>query len=68
MVDHEPAHVHVIGGGGQAKVNLIGPQGGLELVYSVAIKRSDMRKLMLEIERHRDVLLREWERIHDPRD
>ncbi|MBA3517177.1 MAG: DUF4160 domain-containing protein [Rhizobiales bacterium] len=61
--DHEPAHVHITGPG-QAKVNLLGPDGTPELVSSIGIRRRDMRRLMVEISGHRDHLLREWERIH----
>ncbi len=61
--DHEPAHVHITGAG-QAKINLIGPEGMPELVYSIGIKRSDMRRLMAEAIEHRDHFLNEWERIH----
>jgi len=38
-LDHEPAHVHITGAG-QAKINLLGPEGDPELVWSVGIKRS----------------------------
>jgi hypothetical protein len=34
--DHEPAHVHVIGSG-QAKINLLGPDGAVEVVFSIGI-------------------------------
>src|SRR5271166_4693424 len=39
-LDHEPAHVHIIGADGHAKVNLLGPGGQPELV-SKTIRRSD---------------------------
>ena len=61
--DHEPAHVHVTGAG-QAKINLLGEDGGPELVYSIGIKRGDLRRLLVETEIHRSRLLQEWERIH----
>lgn len=61
--DHEPAHVHVTGAG-QAKINLLGPDGDPELVWSVGIKRSDLRRLIDEIALHRNRLIEEWERIH----
>jgi hypothetical protein len=61
--DHSPAHVHITGPG-HAKVDLGGPSGEPELVYSVGIKRSDMRRLMAEVASQRDHLLQEWERIH----
>ena len=40
-LDHEPAHVHIVGGEGQAKINLLGPGGRPELVWSVGVKRSE---------------------------
>lgn len=62
-LDHEPAHVHITGAG-QAKINLLGPDGDPELVWSVGIKSSDMRRLFAEIDQRREALLKEWERIH----
>ena len=62
-LDHEPAHVHITGAG-QAKINLLGPDGMPELVSSVGIKRSDMRRLFAEVVERRDELLKAWERIH----
>lgn len=61
--DHEPAHVHITGAG-QAKINLLGPGGDPEIVSSVGIKRSDLRRLMAEVSERRDHFLQEWERIH----
>jgi len=65
--DHDPAHIHITGAG-QAKVNLTGPDGKPELVSTVGIKQSDMRRLMAEIEKRRDEFLKEWERIHGTSD
>ena len=61
--DHEPAHIHLVGAG-QAKINLLGPDNAPELVFSIGIKRSDMRRLLAEAVRLRDEFLKEWERIH----
>ncbi|MEL4073424.1 DUF4160 domain-containing protein [Ochrobactrum sp. GPK 3] len=61
--DHDPAHIHITGTG-QAKINLVGPDGKPELVAVVGIKRSDIRRLMAETENRRDEFLKEWERIH----
>ncbi len=61
--DHEPAHVHVFGQGGEAKVNLAGPYG-LELDWVVGISQADMRRIMTEVQAHRDAMLMEWRRIH----
>ena len=52
-LDHEPAHVHLTGPG-QAKINLLGPDGMPELVSSVGIKRSDMRRLFVEVVERRE--------------
>ncbi len=62
-LDHEPAHVHITGAG-QAKINLRGAGGVPEVVFSVGIKRSDMRRLLDEVIERRDVFLQEWEWIH----
>jgi len=58
-LDHQPAHVYVTGPG-QAKVNLLGPDGRPELVYSIGIKRPDLRRLMAEVVVRRDGFLQEW--------
>jgi hypothetical protein len=63
-LDHEPAHVHIIGADGHAKVNLLAPGGQPELVSSIGVKRSDIRRLFAEVIEHRDAFLMEWERIH----
>ena len=62
-MDHEPAHVHIVGDG-QAKVNLAGAAGRPELVFNVGIKRSDLKRLFAEIVEHRVEMLNAWERIH----
>lgn len=61
--DHEPAHVHITGPG-QAKINLLGADGEPELVWSIGVKRSDLRRLLDEVTEHRGHFLEEWERIH----
>jgi len=62
-LDHQPAHIHITGPG-QAKVNLLGPDRRPELVYSIGIKRPDLRRLMAEVTARRESFLQEWERIH----
>ena len=62
-LDHEPAHVHITGPG-QAKINLLGPDGKPELASSIGIKRSDLRRLFAEVVERRDEFLKAWERIH----
>ena len=63
-LDHEPAHVHIVGAAGQAKINLLGPGGRPELVWSVGVKRSDPRRLFAEVVERREAFLEDWERIH----
>ncbi len=46
-LDHDPAHGHVTGPG-QAKINLLGPNGAPEVVYSAGISRSEMRRIVNE--------------------
>jgi hypothetical protein len=65
--DHEPAHIHITGPG-QAKINLLGPGGKPQVISSLGIKRSDMRRLIAEVSARCDVFLWEWERIHGRRD
>jgi hypothetical protein len=65
-LDHAPAHVHVTGPG-QAKIDLLAA-GGPRVVYSIGIKRADMRRLLNEVIDRQDALLQEWERIHGKRD
>ena len=60
--DHEPAHVHVFGQGGEAKVNLLTPDG---LVWVVGMSRADIRRIIEEVRSQQDMLLTEWRRIHE---
>jgi len=66
-LDHEPAHIHITGDG-QAKVNLLGPDGAPVVIYSIGIRRSALRRPIAEVVERQDIFLREWERIHGRRD
>ena len=61
--DHKPAHVPITGAG-QAKINLVGSGDAPEVVYSVGIKRADMRRLLIEVVRHQAQFIAEWEQVH----
>ncbi|MET3613095.1 hypothetical protein ABID16_001400 [Rhizobium aquaticum] len=65
--DHEPAHVHITGPG-QAKINLLGSDGEPEVVWTIGIKRSDLRRLVDEVSTCRSHFLQEWERVHGQTD
>lgn len=61
--DHEPAHIHVVGNGGEAKVQLSGP-GGLALIWTVGISHPDLRRIMREVEVELTRLVLKWQEIH----
>ena len=62
--DHEPAHVHVFADG-QAKINLIGPDGVPELVWVEGMKRNDVRRAMKLVRDQQDAFIARWKEIHD---
>ncbi len=62
--DHSPAHVHVFGQGGEAKIVLEGP-GGIRLDWVAGISRGDVSRLMQEIQRERKQLIAIWRTIHE---
>ncbi len=61
--DHEPAHVHVFGDG-QAKINLLGPNGEPELIWADDMKRNDIRRALQIVNEHKALFLRRWTEIH----
>ncbi len=62
--DHSPAHVHVFGQGGEARIVLEGP-GGITLDWFAGISRGDVRKLMQEVQREQVRLIAMWRTIHE---
>ncbi|WP_297508794.1 DUF4160 domain-containing protein [uncultured Caulobacter sp.] len=65
--DHEPAHVHAFGDG-EAKINLLGAGGGVDLVWAIGLSRADIRRAMALVTQHRDMLLERWSEIRDRSD
>lgn len=61
--DHRPAHVHVFGGG-EAKINLLGPNGAPDLVWADNMTRPEVRRAMRIVAEHSAFLLQRWEDIH----
>ena len=61
--DHEPAHVHVKDGG-EAKVNLLGPDGRPEMVRVEGMTRALERRILRETWEHQAMLLRRWSDLH----
>jgi len=61
--DHEPAHVHVFGDG-QAKINLIGPDGSPALVWAEDMKANDLRRAVQLVRDQQELFLAKWGEIH----
>ena len=61
--DHRPAHVHVFGAG-EAKINLLGPNGAPELVWADNMTRSEVRRATRIVAEQSAFLLQKWEDIH----
>ncbi len=61
--DHVPAHVHVFGDG-HVKINLVGADGQIELVFVRGMKRSDVRRAMQIVAENQDAFLAKWSDIH----
>jgi hypothetical protein len=62
--DHSPAHVHICGQGGEAKITLGGSKG-LILDWSIGISRADLRRIMEETELVWERLIEAWRTVHD---
>ena len=61
--DHEPAHVHVFGDG-QAKINLIGPDGAPTFIWAEGMKANDLRRALQLVRDQQDQFLARWREIH----
>ena len=59
--DHRPAHVHVIGGGGEAVFNLAGE---LELRENHGFDSKALRRIWAELQNNQAHLITKWEDIH----
>ena len=61
--DHEPAHVHVFGDG-EAKINLLGIGGGLELIWAQGMTRAEVRRAVRIVGGQQALLVTRWKDIH----
>ena len=61
--DHQPAHVHVFGDG-NARINLVGADGGPELVWADGMTRGEVRRAVQIVVDQRTFLLARWKDIH----
>jgi hypothetical protein len=62
--DHRPAHVHVVGAGGEAAFVLHCPQGPPTLRESYGFNRQDIGRISEAIGAHLVQLCEEWSSIH----
>ena len=65
--DHQPAHVHVFGDG-QAKINLLGAEGALELIWADAMSRGEIRRAMRLVTEQQVFLLARWKDLYERAD
>jgi hypothetical protein len=63
MNDHEPAHVHVVGGG-HARINLAGSDGKPELISNDGLTVGELRKAMRIVARQQAAMLERWNEYH----
>lgn len=63
--DHRPPHVHVIGPGVEAIIELNGPHGPTSLRESYGFTTRQLRKVMDALNAEVPQLYGEWERIHE---
>ena len=62
-MDHEPAHVHVIGDG-ELKVDIAGKSGRPEIIWSKGMKASESRQAMAVVRERQAEFLARWHEIH----
>lgn len=62
--DHEPPHVHVFKGDGEAKITLGGKEHRPSFVTIAGLTKPDARKAWEIVAEHQEVLLKAWEKIH----
>jgi hypothetical protein len=62
--DHRPAHVHAVGVGGEAKIDLDAAGSAPRLVWARGLSTADIRRAMAEVTRERPRLRAAWSAIH----
>ena len=58
--DHEPPHIHVFKGDGEAKVSIDKPR----LILVIGLSKQEARFILNTVIEHQKTLLKEWEKIH----
>lgn len=62
--DHRPAHVHVIGRGCEAALDLNCPAGPVEVRENYGFSRREITHIQAVLTNHRGELCSAWEEIH----
>ncbi len=62
--DHDPAHVHVMGGGCEAVFNLNCPAGPVEVRENSTFSRRELGRVQKELGGYVTMLCEAWERFH----
>ena len=62
--DHRPAHVHVMGAGGEAIFNLNCPEGPPELRESFGFRLADVNRIEAALAERISLLCEAWRNIH----
>jgi hypothetical protein len=63
--DHQPPHVHVKrSGGGEVKATLPGSGEYVSVLRVRNLSTHEAARAVRLVEQHRELLLREWEKIH----
>lgn len=59
--DHPPPHVHVEGGGGHLRINLLSLE---PMDNETDFSASTLRMILQFVGRHRDLFIEQWEEYH----
>ena len=62
--DHEPPHVHVFKGDGEAKVSIGNGRKAPAIVAIYGMKKREAKFIWRSVAEHQEVLSAAWEKIH----
>jgi uncharacterized protein YjlB len=62
--DHAPAHVHLVGPHGRAKIALNCPEGPVVLIDSRGIDAGTLKRALGQIEQELSALCEDWRLMH----
>ena len=62
--DHEPAHVHAIGAGGEARIDLGVGKEAPTLAWVQGLSNAEVRRVVAEVAQERVHLRDAWVRLH----